>query len=306
MSLGGSKGSSVAKGAQEQSSELMKGAYTGAEGALGEMNDFAMDFYNTYITPQINSITQAGATGQQRLDDIFGIQSDVQGNREGLYRDVGDPAIRDYMKKASEFSSAAYGEGMASRAIGDVSQQQLNQQGALDRTLGARGISAGSPAAMAARSGMDQNFSLAKAAASSRAREVADKMGLDVSAGAASLGANLGAKDWTAPMVGTAGAGLDTALKTTGGITAASTIPLSALGTSVDYYTNKAAQQAKLFGSTTDTYAKEQQSSAGGWGKAIGTALGAAAGTLIGGPAGTTMGGTLGGSLGGALDGASK
>lgn len=291
MSLGGKK-DTIAKGAMEQANTTMQGAYAGAEGALGELKDFSMDFFNDYIQPQITNIQQSGATAQARLDQIFGIQSDVQGNREGLYRDVGDPAIRDYMETARTFSAPAYAERMASTAMGDVANQQLNQQGALDRTLGARGIAAGSPAAMAARSGMDQNYALARAAASTRAREVADKMGLDLKGGAASLGANLGAKDWTAPMVGTAGTGLTASLQTTGGVTAAGAFPMSALGTAVDYYTNKANQQAGIYKGAVDTSAKQEAASAGGWGKLAGTAIGA----LLGGPAGASIGSALGGA----------
>lgn len=297
MSLGGK--SSVNKGAMEQSNQMMQGAYAGAEASLDKLEDFSMDFYNNYIQPQITNITNSGAKAQQRLDDIFGIQSDVQANREGLYRDVGDPAIRDYMSAASTFSSPAYADSMSSKAIGDVSNQQLLQQGAMDRTLAARGISASSPAALAARSGADQNYALAKATAASRAREVADKMGLDLKAGAASLGANLGAKDWTAPMVSTAGSGLTASLQTTGGVTAAGAFPMSALGTAVDYYTNKAAQQAKLYGGQTSDYAKEQQQGASGWGKLAGTAIGA----LLGGPVGASIGGSLGSAGESALQG---
>lgn len=297
MSMGGSADG----GSKNIRDQALKAATRGTDASFANAKattTFNDTFFNSYIKPSLAKLNQATDDATARNKAIYNTQGSQAADREATYQSA-KPNIQKYLKTANAINVPGYEEQQAGLAIGDVADQQANAAAQTDRALQARGINAGSAAAVAARTGVDQNAALVKAAQSTRARQLATDYKLGTARDAATFTTGL-AKDAPAITQGqtsTVGQGAALPGAQSGVIADAAKGHLAGYQIASDAYNGGSAGAWNAATTAASTVAQAQQKSSAGFGKILGTVVGGIGGFALGGPAGALTGASLGASI---------
>lgn len=298
MSLGGKVDDGGSGTIRDQA---LKVATTGANAGSAvakSATTFTDKFFNDYIKPSLAKLDTATQTAATQNTAIYNTQSQQAADREATYQGA-KPAINRYLTNAANINAPGYEEQQAGLAIGDVANQQANAVGQTDRALQARGINAGSAAAVAARTGVDQNAALVKAAQSTRARQLATEYKLNTSQNAAGFAAGL-AKDApgiTQGQLATVGQGAAIPGAQLSAQSDAGKGHLAGYQVASNAYNGAASGAWGAATNSAATVAKAQSDSDAGVGKLVGTVVGGIGGAIVGGPAGALAGAQIGSSI---------
>jgi hypothetical protein len=210
---------------------------------------------------------------------------------DDLYDETSGRQLRQFSDEVDAYDTSAERDKIAGRAMVDIEGAMERSQQGLGRSLAARGLNSGSPAAIAAMVDANTEGALAKGAAATMAQEAARREGLQLRAQAAGLGnfaGGMGANALgQASNFGLSGLG-------------ASGTGLAAAGAAGAGY-NQGANTAQGWGaganSTFNSIAQQNynRSQTGGY-AGLGAAVGGIAGSLFGG-IGSAVGTRLGNSL---------
>ncbi|MGL4651545.1 MAG: hypothetical protein ACRC1H_19215, partial [Caldilineaceae bacterium] len=140
---------------------------------------------------------------QQRGDEEFAWQRGLaeearaRSNKyDDLYDETSGRQLRKFSNEVDTYDTGAERDKISGRAMVDIEEALQRGQQGLGRSLAARGLNSGSPAAIAAMMDASTEGALAKGAAATMAQEAARREGLQLRAQAAGLGsytAGLGA-----------------------------------------------------------------------------------------------------------------
>lgn len=237
---------------------------------------FSEDFYNQYIAPLI--IEQTAQTRDSRANEnkLFDANlEDMSLNRE-RYKKYGIPAEDRYYKMVDEYSAPDEQEKQAGLALGDVRTAAAGQRAQLNRQLGSMGIDPTSPAAIAAATDAAVLNTAAEAGASTRARQAAKALGMQLTQDAANFGRGgqssvlafgQAASGNNQSAVGMGATTLGAVNQGAGVVQAGYGLGLKGYGQNLDAYT-----------SLRQTQMQAKAQSSGGFGQLLGTAIGAYAG----------------------------
>lgn len=112
---------------------------------------------------------------------------------DDLYDATSGKQLRAFSDAVDAYDTGAERDRMSGRAMVDIEDALQRGQAGLGRDLAARGLNAGSPAAIAAMMDASTQGALAKGAAATMAQEAARREGLQLRAQAAGLGSGTGA-----------------------------------------------------------------------------------------------------------------
>jgi|GEM_PF-4434984 len=163
----------VAGQADKSYNEFTAPAQSYYEGALGDLAKAGIAQQDQYGIPAQSNFYQtsaADAAAQQRNFNVNAM-----------------PAQDAYYAQARNYSDPAEYERQAQTAMGDVAQAGQNQQDAMGRRFASMGISANSPAAIAAQSDFATNQAAAQAAAGNKARNAARSLGISLTSDAGNM-----------------------------------------------------------------------------------------------------------------------
>lgn len=236
------------------------------------MSKEEFEFMKTYATEQAAKGDEQWAYNKE-LQDAARARSDRYDQR---YWDTTAKQEDAFYKHVDNFDTAQERTRLGSRAIADVEGQVEIGRGAMSRGLAARGINAGSAAAISAYGDMEFGGALAKAGAATMAEEAARREGMQLRAQAAGLGGNTSGA--AASYLGAAGNFGDAALDASGTGLRARAGAFGAYNGGAGVAQGWGAGANSSFNSTWQQQNAHDTSGGLDWGGMLGTVVGSAAG----------------------------
>lgn len=238
--------------------------------------DFTKDYFDKYITPAIGKLTDATQTTIDRNTEIYNTQTQQAADFKKLFDEQGQPAIKQYMDTVKDFSTDEYADRQAQMGIGDVRNQQANEEAATGRALGARGINASSPAAAAIKQQSGVTYAVAAAAQAARARDLATNQKLNLQSDAAAKGLSMAglAPSVTQAQVSTVGQGGAIPASNLNAVAGAQQAQYPGYGAATDAYGTVLNAASGVQKQAQQDATKAQQAEDSGMGSAIGSAVG--------------------------------
>jgi len=236
--------------------------------------DFTEDYYAKYVAPLMEQMTAASKTTLDREGQLFDSNMESMATAKERYNKYGIPAEDAYFKMVKDYSAPEEEARQAEGALGDVRVAAQNQQNQTRRQMSALGVSANSPAAIAAASDQAIANTAASAAAANRARAAAKSLGMSLTSDAANFGRG---GQSSILQFGQAASGNNTgafgvANSAVQGSAAGASVPMSGYNTALQGYGANLNAYSGLQKAQMDQNAQ----SAGGFGQLVGT-LGSAA-----------------------------
>lgn len=236
---------------------------------------FSEQYYQESVKPLVDDMIKASQQTQTQQQQLFDLQYPLAQQQAEQYTKYGLPAQQQYYEMVSKYSAPEEYERQASEAMGDVTNATQVAQANTNRMLASRGIDPTSGAATSAAYNNSIMSAAAGAAASTRARNAARNMGMQLTAGAAEFSAgrpatNIGA--FASGAGNASSAGFGTAAGAIGAANQGASVPMSGYNMSANVY----GQQMSTYGQLASAQANADAQSSAGFGQAIGS-LGAAA-----------------------------
>lgn len=258
-----------------------KGAYDPQVGEAAKANaaiadrsmQFSEQYFKDYVAPMLEEMTSSTHQAQQNENELYADNRADQQLARKRYQEYGIPAENKYYQMADEYSAPQEEQRQAGLALGDVRTAQAGQKATMQRSLAGMGIDPTSPAAIAAMGDMAVMGSAAEAGASTRARQAAKALGMQLTSDAANFGRggqsavlNFGqaASGNTTAGASVSGAGLSGANSGAGVVQNGYGLGLKGYGANLDAYT-----------SLNNTSMQINAQANAGLGKFLGTAAGA-------------------------------
>lgn len=235
---------------------------------------FSQDFYREHISPMLDEMVSSSHKTQDREDTLFGLNMKQTQEAQDRYDRYGKPAEQRYYDMVSRYSEPAEAERQASAALGDMRTAEEGQQGAMFRSLAARGINPSSPGVTSTLGSMAVGNAAAEAGAMNRARNVARTMGMTLTGDAANFGrgGQSSVLAFSQAASGNAQGSFGVANGALGGANGSAGVPLAGYNTAISGYGSNMSNYTKL--GTTDMQLQAQSDAA--FGQAVGQIAGLA------------------------------
>lgn len=247
-----------------------------AQGIMAQRSQqFGMDVYNETIKPMVETMSEQTKQTMAQQQALFDLQFPQAQAQSEVFMNYGLPAQREYYDSVAQFSSPEYQEQEARTAMGDVRTAASNADAQMNRTLQARGLDPTSGVALYNK-GISENKSVAaQASAATQARTAAQRLGLQLKAGAADFAAGRGATASALFASGASGAsmgGLNAAGAGIGYANSGAALPMQGYGQAMSGY----GSAGQTFSSMWQAEQAAKAQSASGFGQLAGS-LGSAA-----------------------------
>lgn len=278
MSIGGGGDTGQADAAAANSQQTINEVNPKLIGTGDDALDFTKNFFSQYITPLIGQLNDATQTAQDRNTTIFNQQQAQAADFQQTYDSEGKPAIDNYFQTAQDFSTDQFADTQARLGIGDVRNQQANQEASQARAIQATGGNAASPASMAIKSQSGVTYANAAAAQAARARDLANTQKLNLQSSAANLGVTIGqqATTQTNAAATTVGQGAAIPAQNLQAASQAQTAQYAGYDAASSAYGTALNAASGRNTSAVNTAVKAGTDEDAGWGSLLGTVAGAA------------------------------
>lgn len=150
--------------------------------------NFSENYFTNTTEPLVAKQTAASDLAQGQQQSIYGIDTSQMQQAQTAYNANGAPAAQNYYNMVNQYSAPAQQELDAQSAMGDVANSAAIQQGAMNRNLASRGVSANSGMALYNQGLASNQATASGAAAANQARQAARSLGMSLTTGAANFG----------------------------------------------------------------------------------------------------------------------
>lgn len=236
---------------------------------------FSEQYYSESIKPLVDDMIKSSRRTQERQDALFNIQYPIAQQQAEQYTKYGLPAQNAYYEMVQKYSAPEEYERQAAEAMGDVTNATQVAQANTNRMLASRGIDPTSGAATSAAYNNSIMSAAAGAAASTRARNAARQLGMQLTASGAEFAAGRSAANVGAFAQGAGGAanaGFATSAGAIGAANQGASVPMGGYNLASNAY----GQQMSTYGNLAQAQAQADASSSAGIGQMVGS-LGSAA-----------------------------
>lgn len=148
---------------------------------------YAQNYYNQYVAPALTASAAQTSQSTAEQNQLYQLELPQAQTTAAMYQQYGAPAQNAYYQQAQAFSAPEYQVQQGNLAAGDVGAASASATQQLNQTFASRGINPSSPGAIAAAQDAAVSTAANKSAASTMARNSAQNMGLQVTAGAANF-----------------------------------------------------------------------------------------------------------------------
>lgn len=285
--------------------DLAKPLIEQASKAGQKAQDFATQFFDTYVKDNLVSLDKELGTALTRNTKLYNEQMALYKNREAEYQGTKD-LISSYADTIRNFDAEGDAQRTSALALGDLSQSRQANDEAVQRALATRGINPNSGAGVAGARAVGLNDALARASIMQNERNRAENLGRTLQQSGAEMALRMrdtsGLLGATASTIGQGMALPSTALSATSG---AGALPLQGIQTNAQIAsglgTNLYTQGTNLVSKGESMNAEANKDSGSGFGALAGTVVGGLGGFFLGGPAGALQGAQLGAGVGSAF-----